>query len=444
MSPGTATVLYALGILGLFLLDRDRNSRISPALWIPVAWLSIAASRMLSDWLTWGAKSGMQSPDEYLEGSPVDQLFLSVLLGAGLVVLVARGQRTGTFLRLNGPILLFFLYASVSVLWSDYPDVAFKRWVKAFGNVVMVLVVMTEPDPTAAIKRLLARTGFLLIPLSVLLIKYYPEMGRTFDIWTGIPYNGGVSSNKNGLGVVCLVFGLGSLWRFLEAFRAGEATDRTRPLIAHGTILAITLWLFSMADSATSFGCFLVGGGLIGLTSLSRLPLRPTALHFLVVGLVFLCFFGLVILPEMGLVEAMGREATLTGRTDIWKEVLSMDVDPWLGTGFESFWLGARAEQLWKKYYWHPNQAHNGYIEIFINLGWAGVALHGLVMAWGYRNVAGALRRDPGKGGLRLAYFVVAAIYNLTEAAFKVTHPVWIAFILAVTAVPGPPRQEDR
>src|SRR5438093_11744492 len=80
MSPGTATVLYALGILGLFLLDRDRNSRVSPALWIPVAWLSIAASRMMSDWLTWGAKSGMQSPDEYLEGRPVDQLLLIVPL----------------------------------------------------------------------------------------------------------------------------------------------------------------------------------------------------------------------------------------------------------------------------------------------------------------------------------------------------------------------------
>ena len=71
------------------------------------------------------------------------------------------------------------------------------------------------------------------------------------------------------------------------------------------------------------------------------------------------------------------------------------------------------------------------------------MALHGLVMAWGYRNVAGALRRDPGEGGLRLAYFVVTAIYNLTEAAFKVTHPVWIAFLLAIAAVPEPPHRED-
>src|SRR5437016_8458886 len=212
MSPGTATVLYALGILGLFLLDRDRNSRVSPALWIPVAWLSIAASRMLSDWLTWGAKSGMQSPDEYLEGSPVDQLFLSMLLGAGLVVLVARGQRTGTFLRLNGPILLFFLYAAVSVLWSDYPDVAFKRWVKAIGNVVMVLVVLTDPDPSAAVKRLLGRAGFLLIPLSVLLIKYYPELGVGYGPWGTQNYMG-VATGKNGLGYICLIFGLGYLWR---------------------------------------------------------------------------------------------------------------------------------------------------------------------------------------------------------------------------------------
>ncbi len=39
-------------------------------------------------------------------------------------------------------------------------------------------------------------------------------------------------------------------------------------------------------------------------------------------------------------------------------------------------------------------------------------------------------------GGIKLAYFVTGVIYSLTEAGFRVMSPVWIAFILAIVAVP--------
>ena len=441
MPQSVATVVYGLVILALFLLDRDRKSRVSPALWIPVAWVLLAGSRMFSDWLD--PARGMQSPDQYLEGSPLDRLMLAGLLAAGLMVLLTRGRRTGMFLRANGPILLFFLYGALSVFWSDYPDVAFKRWTKALGNVVMVLVVLTDPDPSAAVKRLLARTGFLLIPLSVLLVKYYPELGRGYSPWIWTPYYTGVAEGKNGLGLVCLVFGLGSLWRFLEVFWSGERPRMAGPLIAHGAILAMALWLFWMADSVTSLACFLLGGGLIAVKNLPWLARKPTAVQLFVAGVLFLSLVGLFLDVGTDLVEAMGRDATLSGRTILWEELLRTNTDPWFGTGFESFWLGERAKWFWTKYWWHPNQAHNGYLEVFLSLGWVGVALLGLVMVWGFRNVVGAVRQDSGTGRLRLAYFAVAVIYNLTEAAFKGMHLVWIMFLLATTIVPEPPRWED-
>ena len=249
MSPKIATVVVVVGILGLFLLDRNRKDRVSPALWIPFAWLSIALSRTVGQWLGL-APIITESPDQLLEGSSFDRLIMSGLLMAGLLILVARGQRTGTFLRANGPLLLFFFYAAVSVLWSDYSYVAFKRWIKALGDLVMVLIVLTDPNPSAAVKRLLARSGFLLIPLSVLFIKYYPALGRGFHPWTWEQLYVGAGIGKNGLGLICLVFGLGSLWRFLEALRGGEDTPRSGPLIAHGTVLAMALWLLTPPRSS--------------------------------------------------------------------------------------------------------------------------------------------------------------------------------------------------
>jgi len=120
-----ATLVFAAGVVGLFLLDRDRESRSSPALWLPVVWLAIGGSRNVSVWLGAG---GPVSADQYLDGSPLDRVLLTVLIIAGLIVVVARGRRTGNVLRQNGPLIVFFLYCAASALWSDFPFVAMKRW----------------------------------------------------------------------------------------------------------------------------------------------------------------------------------------------------------------------------------------------------------------------------------------------------------------------------
>jgi O-antigen ligase len=300
---------------------------------------------------------------------------------------------------------------------------------------MMIFVVLTDANPTAAIKRLLASTGFLLIPLSVLFIKYYPELGRGYLEWEWTPVYVGVAGSKNGLGFICFVFGLGALWRLIEALRDKEGSHRLRQTVVHGIMLAMTLWLFRMADSSTSLGCFLLGGLLIiTVTVLGR---RPATVHVLLgtltaVGL--LAYFYRDVYTYA--IESMGRDTTLTGRAELWDDVLALVAHPWFGTGFESFFLGDRLTVLWTKYWWHPNEAHNGYLEIYLTLGWIGVGLLVVQIVAGYRNIVEAFRRTPELGTLRLALLAGALLYNMSEAAFKVMHPVWIAFLLAVAAAP--------
>jgi exopolysaccharide production protein ExoQ len=412
MDPRIAAVIFAFGILGLFLLDRDPEVQTSKALWIPVVWLSISSSRMVSQWL---GGSIVESADQLVEGNPLDARFYAALLAAGLIVLVARRQLVKTFLKANWPILIFLAYCALSIWWSDYPLVAFKRWTKALGDLAMILIVLSDDEPVAALKRVLARSGFVLIPLSILFIKYYPAMARAYSPWNGTAYNTGVATGKNGLGIICLVFGLASVWRLLEAVRSEEGTRRVRSIIVHGTVIAQALWLFHMADSATSLVCFLIGSILIGITSLRTFVQRPAAVHLLVAAMLLVAVYGTLLNPSAGLTDMVGRDATLTGRTALWDE---------------------RLEAIWRINWWHPLQAHNGYIEIFLDLGWVGLALLGLMMACGYRNVFRLLGEESEVANLRLAYLVVAAAFNLTEFAFKEIHPVWIVFLLAVIAVP--------
>jgi O-antigen ligase len=427
-----ATLVFVVGIVGLFMLDRDHKARTSNALWLPVLWLLLAGSRQVSIWLQ---MQPANLEDQYLEGSPLDRAIYTLLLAAGIIVLVGRRRSVARLLRDNWPILLFVLYCAVSVSWSDYPQVAFKRWIKSLGDYVMILIVLTDHNRPSAVKQVLAKAGFLLLPLSVLVIKYYPDIGRSYGRWEGRQFYTGVAQDKNMMGMACLVFGLSALWRVLHELRGPR---RVKLLAVHGSIVAMTLWLLWKCDSMTSLSCFVLAGGLMAAVTLVKTARKRAVVHLMVVAMLMVCFSALFLNFGGSVLKNMGRDSTLTGRTEIWGHLLKVPVNPIVGTGFESFWLAKRLDRLWAI----PgmagiNEAHNGFLEVYLNLGCIGVALLSLIALTGYRNVINALYQDPEAGRLRLAYFFVGIAYSFTEAAFRMLSPVWIVFLFAMIAVPN-------
>jgi len=436
MPPAIATVLCTLVIVGLFWLDRDQKARTSMALWIPVMWLSIVCSRSMGQWLQIGTP--IDSADQVMDGSPADRLMYGFLFAVGLIVLIPRAKQVGRLLRANAPILLFFLYCAVSFVWSDYPDLAFKRWIKALGDLVMIVIVLTDREPLRAFRRVLARLAYILIPVSILLIKYYPALGTSYSFWTGEVIYTGVTTNKNTLGAICLCLGLGALWRLVTAYKGREVSGRTRRMIASGIILVMVLRLFQQMNSMTSLSCFLMASLLLLAGNFRAVTRRPVVVHFLVTSMVIVSAAVLFLGVGPGVLETMGRNATLTDRTELWPQLLTLVRNPVVGTGFESFWLGPRLEQLWRLNPWRPNEAHNGYLEVYLNLGWIGVALLMVVLAAGYRTALNAWRNNDPTGSLRLAYFFVGLVFNFTEAAFfRMQAAEWLFFLFAIISVPA-------
>src|SRR5437588_9025775 len=105
MDPRLALLSCALGIVGLFFLDRDNSVRTSKALWLPVIWMWIVGSRPVSAWLGLSPTGG----NVQLDGSPVDAVIFGVLLAVALGVLARRRSQTRTLLATNWPILIYFL-----------------------------------------------------------------------------------------------------------------------------------------------------------------------------------------------------------------------------------------------------------------------------------------------------------------------------------------------
>ena len=432
MSPLLATVVYVAGIAAIFYLNRDAGARTSKALWIAVLWLMINGSRPVTMWF----QTGPTPADEYLNGSPVDAAVFGVLIASGVVVLKMRWKETQRLLKANLPILLFLAYCLVSTMWSDYTFVSLKRWIKSVGDIVMILVVLSDPQPIQAVRQFLSRVGFVLIPLSVLFIKYYPDIGRSYNPWTWEPMYCGVTTFKNLLGMITLVSSLGSLWCFLHWWHDKKAKRRKQHLIAHGALLAMAVWIFWIVNSMTSLSCFVLAGTILLLASQPWAARRTRLIHTAAAAAIAIALIALFFDSSGSMVGVLGRNSSLTGRTEIWTIVASLaQARPFLGTGFESFWMGHRLLEVWR-FEKGIQEAHNGYLEVYANLGWVGVALLISLILTGYRNVMNIFRLDQQMGAIKLAFFVTGVIYSLTEAGFRMLSPVWIVFVFAIVAIP--------
>ena len=119
--------------------------------------------------------------------------------------------------------------------------------------------------------------------------------------------------------------------------------------------------------------------------------------------------------------------------------MLAIDTDPILGTGFESFWLGERLQRLWDKYWWRPNQAHNGYIETYVNLGIVGLGLLVVLVISTFLKIRRDLLTNFEVGQFRLPLLLAILLFNWTDAIFKALHPLW--FVFFVIAMDYPPRR---
>jgi exopolysaccharide production protein ExoQ len=432
MNPTLASLVYACAIAGLFYLDREKSIRTSKALWLPVIYLWAIGSRPVSFWL-----GGESSGGEALEGSPIDGAFFQILLFAAICVLVLRGRRVINFLTANFPIpiLLYFVLCLLSVIWSDYPGPALKKWIKSVGDVAMVLVIVTDEQPVAALRRVFSRLGFILLPVSLLFIKYYPTIGRYYGAWDGAQMNTGVTLDKNLLGVITFVLSLGVLWRFLGLLSREETSaDRRRHLWAQGILLALGIWLLIMSNSATSLVCFMLGAGFMWIARRQFMRRSPKAVHALVLTLMVTAGVVMLLGGGASAAHALGRNANLTGRTDIWAAVIPMAPNPLIGAGFECFWLSPLVHaKLWEMFPGLPlNEAHDGYVEVYLNLGWVGVCLIALILIDGYRRAVKAFRGEPAIGALLLAYVLTAVTYNVAEAGFRMLSASWVFFLLAV------------
>ena len=420
-------------LLWLFYRDGKERASVSPAAWIVVVWAVIYGSRPVMDWFSGEAVRGPIPTSSADEGNLTEALISLALIIAGVVVLLRRGVRLSVVIRDNVWLFVFYLFWLMSLFWSDYPFITFKRLFKDLGNVVMVLVVLTEMDSGEAIKAVCSRVAYLLIPLSVLLIRYYPDLGRFYSgydlstvMWVG------VTTHKNTLGALALVGALFLLWDILDRQGKNWGATKKGTFIARILVLFMSWYLLVIANSMTSLLCALLGSALLIAFCTPSIRQRPGRLEACGIGagVIFLALDSLFNVKE-DLLLSVGRDETLTTRTDIWPILMSFQDNPLVGAGFNTFWAGQRLLLLFEKV-GGIIQAHNGYLETYLNGGLVGVGLLLVLLLSAYMRIRKQLVIGTPEGSIRFVVLLLAIIYNNSEASFNKVGLLWLLTLFAI------------
>ncbi len=410
-APSRGRWLLAIMLFGCFFLATQSMG--SPLLWRDDGDADIAG------WV-----------DRVSEGRGMRQIGFLLLAGFGtLGLLLPAKDRTPRHVvwPVLYPLIAIVLWAYLSIIWSDARGLTAKRLV-VFTAIWTAVAAMVKHFRMRDLVFAVGLYGIATLSLGAI-AEYIHRAQTGSQAWrfagTGSPNHAGLNSF---LLAAAMLHGIGSRgW-------TGRGTT-WRWLILGGALLV--LWL---TKSRTSLAITVAA-----LSIAAGLMVRPSrAVAAAIIGGIVLA--GGAFLFQTGLLgpvwEAalMGRETsnvtTLTGRTDIWAFTLqegSADIARVIvGHGHDTFWTAARTQAVSRQVGFTISEAHNAYLEAWMNLGLVGLiawpmAIGGAGIAWlaGGRKSSGVWSAD---AAFAISLAFAALVHGLAESAF--THAQFATFAL--------------
>ncbi len=322
------------------------------------------------------------------------------LIGLGLLLVARQSWRA----VLCSPwLLMLAVLAIVSTVWSIDPELSFRRGIAVLVTTAMGVYMAARFDWMTAL-RLLAVVWLCLMLASFVAGVAAPGFAVMSEVHPGAWMGGW--GEKNALG------GHAARASFLFAFLAWRDPDHRRAWLIG---LTVALALVLLSRSATSLLGAMLGLGVI-VAAWWMLKGRRHALALVYVSVAGLGLLVLIYATAPGiLLGLIGKDETLTGRTDIWVELLSaIEQKPTLGYGYLAFWGLDSEPRYWleKAVAWNAPSGHNGWLDLAISLGLVGVAIfviEAVITVW--RSVALALRSPAGVFAIGfLAQFMLFAM----------------------------------
>lgn len=351
------------------------------------------------------------------------QRWLTVALQSGYIA--ANASRLPRIVRPQAPLLALAGFCAASCLWSADPAASLLGTARLL-LLAASIVLAQERHGAPAVARI------FLVVCSVLLVVNLAAVALPgLSMMPGSRERAfrGFTDHKNTLGAFC-----GLTLAFVLA-----APDKALPRrYLRAFLVCVALATVVLTRSATSFvlcAGMLAAFVLVTLAQRNRLPVMAAALAAFILA----SAAGLILLGALDPLALIGRDATLTGRSLIWRFVwLYIEQRPWLGYGYRAFPLTdlLRADPRWGTDSFIIGSTHNAYIAIVTEIGFAGLAAY---LGWLVAFVLGCFPRR-GVADRRLAAMVLGAYLasGLTESIAGLAPGLYFAgLMVAFHCIPG-------
>ncbi|WP_345245366.1 O-antigen ligase family protein [Nibrella saemangeumensis] len=308
------------------------------------------------------------------------------------------------------------------MFWSQVPDVSARR-VLSFMMCLIYSFYLALRFNKGQLLVMFYHLAILILVSSLLSILFMPAYGIAQGVhegsWRGVYFH------KNGLGRISSISCV-STYFYIRSIR-------TRKWLPYVVLLGMVL-LVVQSDSATSLVILFI------LYCLYRL-LRWTTAKFdqKRLAITILSFAVIVVLLPISfyyielLFSAIGRDTSFTGRIPLWLLAFEyIGKAPLLGYGYSAFWMPEVLENsLWLRTEWNPQQAHNGFIDVMLQLGLVGLSLFLVILYKAWKLNYRSIRQDPTEynyWGIILVGFTI--LFSLTETfLLKHNNIYWVIFL---------------
>lgn len=325
----------------------------------------------------------------------------------------------------NLPMLLLLVLPLISILWSISPSLSLRRAVALLLSMGFVFLFATRFTP----RQQIIAIGWVLggtVVLSLITVVAWPSLAF-------MPDDGamrGVFYNKNVFGWISAVVVIaGIAWR-------QDGYLRMRQL---GMVMLLFGWVGCLlSSSVTSLFMALAA---VGMSQIVLMLIRRKGFSRLVLqlGIVLsLVLLGLVFSNGMApVLEALGRDTTLTGRIPLWSLIdLEIAKHPIFGHGYGAFWSPGNLAMwdIWETIGWQAPHAHNGYRDLLLGIGIVGICVFAVVALRALAQSLTLCAKAPQDGWLWPVVLILSVlIMNLTETTLLVQNDIaWTLFSTAV------------
>jgi exopolysaccharide production protein ExoQ len=316
--------------------------------------------------------------------------------------------RRSRYAALHTPALPALLVLAItSAAWATFPGVVVRRTIGLTGTCLFGVIVGATLSASEQL-RILRWVLRIAAAMSLAMVILLPRHGISTSM-TDLGGGGwrGIFNHKNALGAA---MALAILVEWLVPTRA--LLSRIAKVAWLGLYCVLLVFSNSMTALTAIALTFVILYAFRIFRNQYKLPLPALLGGALVIGGFFLANPG-------SIAGTLGRSSDITGRTELWHWVIQMiSHRPWLGYGFSGFWGGASPDYalVVRMIGWTPMYSHDGYLEIMLSLGVAGLLLFVWFMVTGLRRALHQAETAESMCDLwPLAFLVYFLIHNLGE-----------------------------